>query len=107
MSAPATIPRQRLISLLRDLGFEGPEGSRHDFMKRDSFKLIPHGHASRRAYSRSHRPDRRSGGQQLIVKLSGALGPYFVSTTSGTRASGAWSGTAAAITVTLLTIEAS
>ena len=38
MSAPATIPQQRLISILHDLGFEGPEGSRHDFMKRDSFK---------------------------------------------------------------------
>lgn len=59
MSAPATIPRQRLISLLRDLGFEGPEGSRHDFMKRDSFKLhIPNQHGS------------RSGGQSVPLSVA-------------------------------------
>lgn len=48
MSAPASIPRQRLVAILREMGFEGPDGARHDFMKRGSFKLhVPNQHGSK------------------------------------------------------------
>jgi len=48
MSVPATIPRKRLVAILEGLGYEGPIGSSHDFMKRGSHKLhIGNEHGSR------------------------------------------------------------